>query len=98
MKKLKQKIKELDESEYWEKHNEELKIKKESWRDKNTKELLEVFKNHQIRNISLYCIRIDGVLDVWITHRKYHFIPKNKRGTFNECRDLKKFLKYGYEQ
>jgi hypothetical protein len=70
-----------EESEFWKQHNEEMKC----MRDRRRTGFESVFddlikRGHTIKQMSLYKFRIDDVLDVYPSNKRWHDIKNNRRG------------------
>lgn len=56
------------------------------------KEIEELAPIYQVKKLTPYQYRINGVLDLYPIHRNYHNIKTNKRGTYKTALGIVKLL------
>lgn len=74
-----------DTNALWRQHKELQRLRRNKRRPERMDKLLTLRKEgFSIELKSEYCVRINGRLDIWLTHNRYHDIRENKRGGFVE--------------
>lgn len=72
-----------DVKEAWREYREEQVVRRQERLPRRTAQLLTLRnEGFEIEQKSPYQFRVNGVLDVWLTHNRYHDIKANKRGGF----------------
>lgn len=76
-------------TEMWREHRKELQARRADRRSGNTREI-EALRDEgfTVRRLNECQFRIDEQLDLFPTNRRYHFIPRNKRGSYKKARDV----------
>lgn len=74
-------VDEDDESELWREHNKEMQQMRDRRRNSIEKvfEALE-FQGYSVRHITPYQIRINEILDIYPSNKRWHNIKTGKRG------------------
>ncbi len=70
-----------EESEMWRKHNKQMG----EMREKRRTNFEDVFndlirRGHTLKQMSLYQFRVDDVLDIYPSNKRWHDIKSNRRG------------------
>ena len=70
-----------EENELWRAHNQEMREMREKRRF-NFEEIWEqlIKRGHTIKQMSLYQFRVDDVLDIYPSNKRWHDIKNNRRG------------------
>jgi len=70
-----------DDAEMYAAMREHGKIKRQEWREKRTAELMDLMKQGiEIKRLNEYQFRIEGRLDIYVTHGRWHDFVLKKRG------------------
>lgn len=72
-------------TEMWREHRHELQQRRQGRRDRNTP-AIEALQSHgfAVRKLTDCQYRVNDVLDLFPTNRRYHYIPTNKRGSYRD--------------
>lgn len=65
---------------------------KQSNRDKFESVLKTLKEQYTVVELTPYQYRIDGILDIYPSNKKWHLIPTNERGRFRTVEDIAKVL------
>lgn len=70
-----------EESEFWREHDKEMRQMRER-RRLNFEDVWDqlIKRGHQIKQMSPYQFRVDDVLDVYPSNKRWHDIKNNRRG------------------
>lgn len=80
-----------DESDSWARYKEEQKLRREIRLPIRTEEIHQL-EDYEIQKLSEYQYRINGLIDIYPIHARFHILRKNKRGNYTPGK-LKEFLK-----
>ena len=80
-----------DESESWDQYKAEQKLRREIRLPIRTEEIHQL-EDYEIQKLSEYQYRINGLIDIYPIHARFHILRKNKRGNYSPGK-LKEFLK-----
>jgi hypothetical protein len=83
------------ETEFWRGYREEQRKRRAARLPKRTEALLALrAEGYEIEKKTEYHFRVNGRLDVWPTHNRYHDIRTGKRGGYPDIvRFIKRFFK-----
>ncbi|HNX02159.1 MAG TPA: hypothetical protein PLE33_05945 [Candidatus Cloacimonas sp.] len=72
--------------------NDHNRFSKAQARDSRTEQIIALSKyGYDVKELTPYQFRINGILDIYPTRNKYHFLPMNKRGEIDK--PYRQFLK-----
>lgn len=79
-------------AEDFQQYREQEQRRKQSARDQNVPYILRLRESgYSVREITPFQFRINNVLDIFPTSRKFHYLPSNQRGRINTS--FEKFVK-----
>lgn len=71
-----------DLADYWRAHKEELRERRQKRRARGTVEIDQLGPAYRVERKSPYHFRINGLLDVWPTNRRFHCLRTQERGGY----------------
>lgn len=78
-----------DMGEVWKGYREAQQARRSQRLPIRTKEILELGRaGFVVVELTPYCFRIDGRLDLYPIHRRWHDIKANRRGTYRVAKDV----------
>lgn len=78
-----------DMGEMWKAHREDQKARRAQRLPVRTKEIENLEKlGYKIQQFSDFQFRVNGVLDLYPTSNRFHFLPNNKRGGYSNTQEV----------
>lgn len=89
-----------DASEYWRVTRADQRVRREERLGRRQKLLDELTEEgFEVRRLTEWQFRINGVLDIYPLHHRYHDLKKNRRGGFQHLKEfVKEFFKKECQQ
>jgi len=74
-------------TEMWKDYRKDQQERRSNRLSKRTNEILSL-KGHIVKQLTPYQFRIDGKVDVYPTHNRYHILATGKRGDYRKIKEL----------
>jgi hypothetical protein len=81
-----------DTNQMWRDVKDDRRQYKQNNRDLFLSMLDELRDTHDIKELTEYQYRVDGILDLYPSNRKWHLLPTGERGQFKNITKIKELL------